>query len=215
MTYQLYTIPSTAGMAPHIIFKEADIPHELRFIDKAAGELASPAYMALNPNKRAPTLVADGQVIFEAAAICQYLCERHPEAGLLPPIGTAARAEALQWLTWATNTLQPDILIYYYPERRLPPGADQALIDAAKAHIVNVLMDNFAIVDAHLADRQWLAGDAYGVADIYLFMVARWTRNMARKARDLPHLGPYMARIFERPAVQAAFAAEGLTAPYY
>lgn len=212
--YTLYTIPSAAGMAPHIIFHEAKLPHRLHFIDKAGGELASPAYAALNPNRRVPTLAVGDQAIYEAAAICQFLAETHPEAGLLPPIGAPARAEALQWLTWATNTLQPDILIYFYPERWLP-GADEATIAALKARVVERLYQNFAIADAHLSEWEWLAGDSYGIADIYLFMIARWTRNMTLKARDLPHLGPYMARIFDRPAVQAAFAAEGLTEPFY
>ncbi len=71
----------------------------------------------------------------------------------------------------------------------------------------------FEQIDGVLAGRPYLLGDAISAVDVYLFMLARWTRNMTRKARDRPHVGPYLARIMARPAVQEAYAVEGTAEP--
>jgi glutathione S-transferase len=59
-----------------------------------------------------------------------------------------------------------------------------------------------------------MSGAAFGALDPYAFMLCRWTRGMRRPARTLPHLGPWLARMLERPAVQATLAAEGLSSPW-
>ncbi|MCC7272318.1 MAG: glutathione S-transferase C-terminal domain-containing protein, partial [Alphaproteobacteria bacterium] len=104
-----------------------------------------------------------------------------------------------------------DEMIWFYPDRFAPPEVAAAV----RAKIEDRLDRMFAVLDAALAGRRWLVGERFGAADAYLFMLARWTRNMPHKARDLPNLRPYLARILDRPAVRAMFAAEGLGEPYY
>jgi glutathione S-transferase len=204
--YRLHFRPSTAAMAPHILLREIGAPFEL----VPAEETRTPAFLALNPNGRVPVLEADGLVLYESAAICLHLADRHPEAGLAPTPGSDDRGRLYTWMAWLTNTVQADLMIYFYPERYVADAGAAAL----KARVVDRLMDQFAIADRALADRPHLVGDRFGVADAYLLMLARWTRNMDRKARDLPNLGPHLARTLERPAVRAAFAAEGLSEPF-
>ncbi|MGE0714522.1 MAG: glutathione S-transferase family protein [Alphaproteobacteria bacterium] len=209
--YRLYTRPSTAGMAPHILLHEIGAPHELVALDKDAGALTAPDYAKLNPHARVPTLVEGDLVIYEATAICLHLADRHPEAGLAPALGSDERARFYQWMAFLTNSVQADEMIWFYPERFAPESEAAAV----RAKITDRLAQMFAVLDKAVAGRQWLAGDRFGAADAYLFMLARWTRNMPRKARDLPYLGPYLARVLDRPSVRAMIAAEGLSEPFY
>lgn len=209
--YTLYGIASSASLVPHILLRELGVPHRLVLLDQAAGEHRTPDYINLNPNARVPTLLDDDLVVYETAAICLHLCDRHAEAGLAPPPGTAERARFYQWMMWLTNTVHPDMLMYFYAERYVPADRCDALRTVAEGRVH--LM--FQQVDTALTDRPFLLGEAYSAVDAYLFSVARWTRNMTLKARDLPHLGPCLKRVCERPAVQAAIAAEELTAPYF
>jgi len=64
-------------------------------------------------------------------------------------------------------------------------------------------------------DAAYILGDAFSAADIYLFMLSRWTHNVPKKARDLPHLGELLARVMARPSVREMFEIEGIGEPYY
>ena len=133
-------------------------------------------------------------------------------ARLLPPVGTAGRAHGYKWLIWMTNSLQAALLSYFYPERWMNPGNVAAAAEL-KAHAqerVGVLLDQ---LDAELARHggPWLLGADYSVLDAYSLMLCRWTRNFSSApARVRPQLGPHMARVLERPAVQRVFATERL-----
>jgi glutathione S-transferase len=114
-------------------------------------------------------------------------------------------------MVYLTNTVQADEMLFFYPDRYVPA----AQVDALKATIVDRLAEMFGRINEVLASRPYMLGDSFSVVDIYLFMLARWTRNMPRKARDLPHLGPLLERIMARPAVKEAYAIEGISEPYY
>jgi len=209
--YKLYYSPSTASMAPHILLREIGAPHELVLTDTAADAHRRPEYLRLNPHARVPTLTDGDVVVYESAAIAMYLCDRHPEAALAPPAGSAARGAYYKWMVYLTNTIQPELMMWFYTDRWALP--DQA--EALKARVVERVAEMFAKIDAELAGRPYLLGDAFSAADIYLFMLSRWTRNMPKKARDLPHLGAYLARMMERRSVRDVFSIEQIGEPYY
>ncbi|AWK86366.1 glutathione S-transferase family protein [Azospirillum thermophilum] len=208
----LYGMPSTAAMIPHILLREIGVPFDLTLLDREAGENRQPGYLALNPQGRVPTLVDGDLVVTETAAICLHLVDRHPEAGLAPAVGSAERAVFYKWIAYLTNTIQADMLVYFYPGRYVQGAEAEA---ALKAVVEARLFEQFSLLDKEMEGRRWLLGDRYGALDPYLFTLARWSRFMTRPARSLPNLGPWLARVLERPAVQAAFAAEGLSAPYF
>ncbi|WP_199237559.1 glutathione S-transferase N-terminal domain-containing protein [Azospirillum sp. TSH64] len=208
----LYGMVSTAAMAPHILLREIGDPFELRLLDRDKGEHKSAAYLALNPHGRVPTLVDGDLVLYEAAAICLHLADSHPEAKLAPEVGASERAEFYKWLVYLTNSVQAEMLLYFYPERYVEGAEAQAAFKAATEARLNGHFDG---LDRALEGRTWLLGDTYSAVDPYLFMLCRWTRFMGRPARTLGNLGPYLARVLERPAVKAAFEAEGLGAPFY
>lgn len=212
---QLHYYPSNASMAPHILLRELGAAFELVRVDRGNGEHKSPAYLKLNPNGLIPVLQDGELVLYETAAILLHLADTHAQASLAPTLGTAERAQFYKWLIWLTNTLQPALIAYYYPERWVDEGnaAGAAQVKAQAEARIGPLLDQ---LEAQLARHggPWLLGKAYSAADPLAFMLCRWTRGFARPARSLPRLGDYLQRMLARPAVQQAIAVEGLPQPW-
>jgi glutathione S-transferase len=211
---RLYYHPGNANIAPHVVLEEIGAPFELELVDRQNDAHKSAAYLALNPNGAIPVLVDGEVVLYESAAICQYLADMHPEAALVPALRTPERAQCYKWLFWCTNTLQAMLMHYFYPERIVDDGDDAAakqVRQKAEQRIAPMLDQ----LEAQLASHggAWMLSSGYSVVDPFALMLCRWTRNHTRPARSLPRLGPYLARMLERPAVQRMFAAENLSPP--
>lgn len=217
MALRLHYSPSTAAMIPHILLEELQVPYERVFVDRQRDEHRRPAHLALNPNGTLPVLEDGGFVLYETAAIVLHLCDAHPDARLAPPPGTQQRSHFHQWLMWLTNTLQATLLVYFYPERWVAEGNAQgaAQVKARAQDKVGPMLDQLD----HLLARTggpWILGADYGALDAYVFTLCRWTRNFASgRARERPHLAPYLQRMSERPAVRRVFASEGASAPFF
>ena len=214
---QLHHDPGSAAMVPHILLEEIGVAYERVPVSRAANAHKQPEYLRLNPNGLIPVLVDGDLVLYETAAIALHLADTQPQAQLAPPVGTPERAHFYKWLMWLTNTLQATLLVYFYPERWVKEGnAEGAGEVRAKAQErIGPLLDQ---LDALVARNggPWVLGAAYGALDPYVFTLCRWTRNFSvGKARERAHLGPYLQRVSERPAVQRVFAAEGLSAPFF
>lgn len=208
----LYYYPGNANLAPHMLLEELGVPHALVLVDRAVEAHKSAAYLALNPRGLLPTLVDGDLVLFETAAICLHLADSHPEAALAPPLGSAQRAHFYRWLMYLTNTVQAEMLLYFYPERL---SDDEAMAARVKHHAEARLAEMFDYLEQTLqANGPFLLGERFTALDPYLFMLARWSRMMARPARSRPALARFLASMAARPAVQRAFAAEGIDAPY-
>ena len=214
---QLHYHPGNASMAPHMLLEELGVPHELRLVDRAHQAHKAPDYLKLNPNGLIPVLIdrRDGAelVLYESAAICLHLADTHPQAGLAPTLGTPERAHFYKWSMWLTNTLQATLLLYFYPERWADTPEAAAQVKAHAEHRCGALLDQ---LDAQLArhGEPWLLGQAFSAVDPYALMLSRWTRGFARPARSLPHLGAYLTRMLDRPAVQRVIEIEGLGQPF-
>ena len=216
---ELHYHPGNASLAPHIVLHELALPFRLQRVDRAHNAHKSAGYLALNPNGLIPVLVDGPLVLYEAAAICLHLADRVPEAGLLPPLGTAPRAQAYKWMVWFSNALQEALMHYFYPERLLA-GVDAATAARLSAHAqvrVGALLDQ---VESQLAGhgRPWLLGDHYGVVDAYGWMLCRWTRGFdgpgPLPARTRPVINAWLQRVMDRPAVQRVLADEELAPPW-
>ena len=214
---QLHYHPGNASLIPHLLLEELGLPFELVPVDRENQAHKSPAYLRLNPNGLIPVMVdrdaAGGElVLYETAAICLYLVDAHPSAGLAPAPATVARAHFHKWLIWLSNTMQSALIVYFYPERWADDASAIAQVRAHAEAKVGAMLDQ---LDAQIAaGGPWLLGASFGVVDLYAFVLCRWTRGFARPARSLPHLGPYLQRVLARPAVQRAFATEGLSPPF-
>lgn len=210
---QLYYSPSTASMAPHMLLEELGIPFELVRVDREHDAHKSPAYLKLNPNGLIPVLVDGELVLYETAAICLHLLDTHPAAGLAPAVGSAQRAHFYKWLVWLSSSLQSALISYFYPHRYAHDDAAVAQVKERAEARIDALVD---LLEAELASHggPWLLGESFSAVDLYALMLCRWTRGFARPARSLPALGPYLQRVLARPAVQRAYATEGLKQPH-
>lgn len=212
--YQLYYYPGNASLTPHAMLEEIGAEHELVLVDRAHDQHKSAPYLKLNPSGRIPVLIDGDLALFETAAICLHLADRHPGAKLAPATGSAARAQFYKWLMYLATTLQTELVTYFYPERLADDAAGAAQVKRHAEERVGGMLD---ILEAELAGNggAFLAGGAYSLADIYLMMLCRWTRGMARPAAALPHLARHIERVAARPAIQRTFAAEGIEPPYF
>ncbi|MEG8130591.1 glutathione S-transferase family protein [Xanthomonas hortorum] len=208
MTTTLYHSPSTAALVVHWLLIELDVPHVLHPLDFDRAERKSPEYLALNPAGVVPTLVLEGQVLTEAAAIVLHLADLYPQAGLAPPVGTPARAHYYRWMFFCANTLQPAYRAWFYPSE--PAGAAHS--GAAQAKAQQKLEAAWTQVDAHLqANGPYLLGQTLSAADFMLTMMMRWSRNMPRPSDTWPALHAHAQRMKARPAFQETYRREGLT----
>jgi glutathione S-transferase len=208
--YKLFWDPGSANMAPHAVLEEIGCPYELVLVDIRKGEHKQPAYLKLNPNARVPTLVDGDRVMYESAAIVLYLAEKHPEAKLMPAPGTPGRMLFLQWLMYLTNTIQDSFILYYHPDNFFADEPSRAGLKAAGEQRLD---RQWAVVDAGLAaNGPYLAGASFSAADLFLHMLARWSRNCARPAWAFPHIAGQLDLVKARPAVQRMMAQEGLPA---
>ena len=203
----LHLSPGAASLLVHWLLIELGVPHELRRVDLAAREQKSVGYLALNPNGVVPTLELDGRPMVEAAAIAMYLGDRHPDARLAPAPDADARRDYLQWMFHLANMVQPLFRIWWYPHE----VAGAQLSDTARAQVQPRIEEAWARIDAHLAaNGPCLLGAQPCVADFYLTMLMRWSRDMPRPATAWPHLAVLADIMKARPSFAALYAAEGL-----
>lgn len=201
VSLRLYWRPGAASLAPHAALAEIGAPYELVRIEREEAQTDAD-YRALNPLGVVPTLVDGDRVQTESAAILLYLADRFPDARLAPP----DRADFYRWLVFMTNTVQTTMLRVFYPERYGGPEVETVARAEAVGH--------FALVDAELDGRDWLAGDHRTGADLFLFMVTRWARRLDPPAWDvLPNLRAHFARTLALPGVRRAMEEEELELP--
>jgi len=206
--YQLYFAPGAASMCVHQALLEIGAKHELIALDLHSGAQKAPAYLKLNPNGVVPTLLVDGQPMYEAAALLLFLADQHPEAALAPAISSAARRPYLQWMLHLANTLQPAFRLWFYPAEI----AGEAQAELVKAEAQRRIEAAFERIDAHLAATgKWMLGEHFSVLDLYAVMLMRWSRNQPRPASDWPNCRGLIERVKARPSWQQLYASEGLT----
>lgn len=207
--YTLYYFPSNASVAPHMLLEEIGADYELALVDKKAGAQKAPDYLKLNPTGRIPVLVDDGQAIFESAAIMLHLVDRHPQACMAPAYGTPQRALFYQWLVFLTNSLQEAQMLWFYPERLV--GEDQAAAAKVKQAAEQRMGGFFDVIEGHLAaNGPYFLGEQISAADLYLTMLARWSRAMNKPPRGRSSVARLLDLTTNRPAVKQAYAQEGV-----
>ena len=198
----LYTAATMNGYKPVIFLEEADAPYDLTAIDFAKREQKAPDYVRLNPNGRIPTIVdrANGDfAVFESGAILWYLAEKY---GKFLPAEANARSETLQWLMFQMGGVGPMMgQAMYFQRIAAPNGHDQPFSIKRYVDESRRLLE---VLDLRLKDREWLAGDAYSIADMATYPWVRaypWARV---SVEGLDNLRAWFDRMDARPAVRKA-----------
>jgi glutathione S-transferase len=175
---------------------ELGLPHERIDVGGSFGKNNEPAYLAMNPNGLVPTLEEDGFVLWESNAIVRYLAAKYG-AGTLEPADLRTRARASSWMDWQLTVASPALTPVFWGLVRTPPEKrDQAAIEASKIKTIAAMK----IVDAHLANSAFLAGDTLSVGDIPAALMAYRFRRLVPERPALEHLERWFAAIEQRPA---------------
>jgi glutathione S-transferase len=198
---------------PHIFLEELGVPFELKLVDRARNAQKSPEYLRLNPNGLIPVLVDGDLVLYETPAILLHLADTHPQAGLMPALGTPERAHGYKWLVWLSNTLQATLVQLFYAERYVPADGVSDFRSRAEARMAPLLDQLEAQLQS--SGGPWLLGETYTAADCMAFVLCCWTRNLTRPANSLPAIAAYLTRMRQRPAVQRAVATEQLPETFF
>jgi glutathione S-transferase len=200
---KLYYSPGACSLAPHIVLNEAGLPFTLVKADLKTHTLAADGsdYYPVAPKGQVPMLELDGgDRLTEGPAITQYIADQVPAKNLAPANGTMARYRLQEWLNFVTSELHKGIGGLFNP----------AMPEEGKAVIRAKALSKLEWVDLQLEGKQYLMGDAFSIADAYLFTVTNWTAHTGIDISKLKNLGAFQARMAARPAVQAAMKAEGL-----
>ena len=209
--YKLHYSPGNASFSPHAIINEAGVDVELVLVDRATNAQKSPEYLKINPAGRIPTLEDGDLVLFESAAICLHLADKHPEANLAPALGTDARAHFYKWMMYFTNTIQPDVLIYHYTARYT---TDEAGVPGMKSGAHERINNWFDIIEENMGAGPYVLGDTFSAADIYLTMLCRWGRLQDPKPASRPKISKLVELVLARPAIQKTIEAEDIKGPF-
>ncbi|HET7779656.1 MAG TPA: glutathione transferase GstA [Nevskia sp.] len=197
---KLYFSPDACSLSPHIVLRELGLPFTLEKVDQKTKKTATGAdFLRINPKGYVPVLeLDDGQRLTEGPAIVQYLADRKPDAKLAPANGTFERARLQEWLNFISSEIHKSFSSLF----------NASMPDAAKVIYKEKLAERFALVDATLAKRDYLLGPNPSVADVYLFVVTRWSNKFGIDLGRWPALAKFMDRMAERASVKAALDAE-------
>ena len=175
---------------------ELALPIERIDAGMAFGVNNTPEYKAMNPNGLVPLMNDGGFLLWESHAIVRYLARKHG-LGTLCPADAQAAADADRWMEWFSTTLWLNLKPVFWNLVRTPPEKrDMPLVESS----LKSLTINFQLVDAWLANRDYMAGAAFSMGDIPMGVSAfRWY-NMNITRPTLKYLDAWYARLCVRPA---------------
>jgi glutathione S-transferase len=199
---QLYFSPGACSLASHITLRELGLPFDLKRADIKTKKLADGSdFLAVNSKGAVPALrLDDGQVLTEGVVIMQFLADQKPDAGLVPRHGTIERYHVLEWLNYLTSEVHKSFSPLFNPNASAE----------VKAYTQANLEKKLDWTNAQLGSRKYLGGDAFTIADAYLFTLINWTFFVGIDLGKWPALKEFHARVAARPAVRDALDAEGL-----
>jgi glutathione S-transferase len=199
---KLYYSAGACSLSPHIALHEAGLSFEAIPAPTKTHLLPDGTdFYTINPLGYVPVLeLDDGRRLREGPAIVQYIADQVPTKNLAPANGTFERYKLQEWLTFIGTEIH----------KTFSPLFNPATAVETKTGSLNQLKKRFTWLDGELADKQFLMGDTFTVADGYLFTVTNWAKYVGLDLSELANIQAYSARIASRPAVLAAMRAEGL-----
>ena len=207
--YKLFYAPESAAMCIQVLLEEIGATYELIASTIDRDKPSPPEQLTINPNGWIPVLVWDQGSstegsMYECAAITIFLCDRHPDAKLSPTLADPTRALYLQTLVYFSNSIQNAFQLSYYPDRFADTPADEA---SAQRRGNRRLRETWRVIDDQIASNEWLLGDNFSAADIYLFMLTTWLQaKRGHPALDeFPNVKRIANKVMLRPSIKLVF----------
>lgn len=188
--------PQSRGRIAHWMLEEVGVPYETRLLRFDRGEHKKPEFLALNPMGKIPTIQHGDTVVTEAAAICAYLADAFPSAGLAPPTNSPERGTYYRWLFFGAGCVEAALVDRMF--KRPPVERAGALGYGSYEDTVNAL-------EKAVSTGKWILGERFSAADVYVGSEIAW--GMLVKALEpRKAFQEYVARCGERPAFKRAAA---------
>ena len=191
----LYSASPSRGFMNQWLLAELDVPYELKLLDLDANQHKTPEYRALNPMGKVPTLLHNGVVVTEAAAISMYLADLYPEKGLSVAAGSKLRGAFLRWCFYGPVTIEPALIARAFglSHPDYEPFAD-----------IEVVADTLRLA---LSDREFIVGDSFTAADVAIGSAIYWGLELMPVLPKHSELVDYWTRLAERPAWKSTMGA--------
>jgi glutathione S-transferase len=191
----LYHASPSRSSIVHWMLEELGEPYKLEVLNLRAGDQRKPAYLAINPMGKVPTLKDGDVVVSEVAATCCYLADTYPKAKLAPPIGDKRRGDYLKWLFYGPSCLEPAMI-----DKALnrPPAPRTTAGWADYDTVIEVLR-------SAVGAREYLLGEQFTAADVVIGSGLRWGM-LFKMFPELPEFVTYVDRLNARPAMQRQLA---------
>jgi len=197
---KLFYSPNACSLAPHIVLRELGLPFDLIKVDlqQHLTELGEDFYR-LNRKGQVPVLqLDDDSFLTEGAVISQFLVDQSRRKDLLAEINNVERYQTLSWMNFIASEIH----------KAYSPFFHESYGEESKTVFSTILNKHYAWVDQQLEGQNYLTGNNFTIADIYLFVVTRWADFIGLDLGHFIHLTAFMQRIAHRQTVQDAIAAE-------
>jgi len=189
-----YHAISSRGAIVRWMLEEVGEPYETRLLDLRGGEGRGPDYLAVNPQGKVPAIVHKGVATTEVAAICLYLADAFPQAGLAIPVGDPRRGPYLRWAVFNASAIEPAMMDAKFPRREDPPST------AIGYRPLDALLD---IVAQAVTPGPYLMGEQFTAADVVIGSALRFGMAFGMMPQRADLAG-YVARLNARPAFRRA-----------
>jgi glutathione S-transferase len=189
-----YTSPMSRGRIARWMLEEVGAPYRTELLDFGTGT-KSPAFLAINPMGKLPALTHGGVAVTETAAICAYLADAFPEAGLAPQPGDKARGAYYRWLFFAAGPVEA-VIMNRAMGFEVPAGREVMAGFGSPALLTDVL-------EKAVTGSEFIAGDKFSAADVYLGSQLGWGMQFG-SIEKRPAFEAYVARTGGRPAAVRA-----------
>lgn len=197
---KLYYAPGACSLAAHIALQESGLRYQVARVDLRDHKVDGVDFYTINPKGYVPVLeLDDGERLTEAAVILQYIADRNPGT-LAPAFGTLGRYRLMEWLNFIATEIH----------KGLGPLWKPTTPDAYKATVLATVGARLDYVTKALGTKPYLTGDAFTIADAYLFTIVNWHRFLAFDIDRWPLLEQFQARVAARPSVHKVLADEHL-----
>ena len=202
---KLYYAPNTCALASHIALEDAGADYDTVRVDFAAAEQRKPAYLAINPKGRVPSLVTDRGILTETPAILVFIAQSFPHAALAPLDDPFALASVQAFNSYLCSTVH---VAHAHRVRGYRWADEPEAIAAMKRKVPQSVGECFALIEREMLQRPWVMGATYTVCDPYLFTLTQWLEADGVDRRALPKIDEHARRMLERPSVRKALADE-------
>ena len=199
----LYTNPMSRGRIARWMMEEIGQPYETVILDYAAG-LKAPEFLAINPMGKIPVLTHGDSVVTECSAICAYMADAFPQAGLAPAIGDKARAAYFRWMFFAAGPVEAAVTNKVMGFE-LPPGKGRSAGYGSLSAVLNTL-------EQAVTGSPYFAGERFSAADIYAGSQIGFGLRFGTIEKR-PAFTAYWDRISSRPAYLRAAALDDAAMP--